>query len=246
MAINITCECGKQFLAKDEYAGKRAVCPSCRRELVLPLPEAPAHVKPSDPPSRDVAPSTQTTNAKPSPPPLSASRRHENGVGPIGAREGRAPMKIPAKWRDAARFTIGVLCVWGAVSFISSVVQSITRDNRNLQGRRLRESELCYVQDFMAQDFYAPTECWVADREYQLHPGSDGKVLEHLFSNKVDYKTLVMVDADSGELSIRKGEPGKRADVDEHYVFVHFISGPLTGRYGWIARYKLSPLNRVD
>ena len=35
MAINVTCECGKRFEAKDEYEGRRAICPSCRREFVF-------------------------------------------------------------------------------------------------------------------------------------------------------------------------------------------------------------------
>ena len=35
MPIKVRCECGKRFRAKDEYAGKRAICPSCRREFLL-------------------------------------------------------------------------------------------------------------------------------------------------------------------------------------------------------------------
>ena len=36
MAINITCKCGKQFRAKDEYAGRRGLCPACKREFLIP------------------------------------------------------------------------------------------------------------------------------------------------------------------------------------------------------------------
>ena len=38
MAIAITCECGKRIRAKDEHAGRRGICPSCRRELVIKTP----------------------------------------------------------------------------------------------------------------------------------------------------------------------------------------------------------------
>jgi len=35
MSIIAVCECGKKFEAKDEYEGRRAICPSCRREFVF-------------------------------------------------------------------------------------------------------------------------------------------------------------------------------------------------------------------
>jgi hypothetical protein len=34
--ITVTCACGKQFQTKDENAGRRARCPDCGRELVIP------------------------------------------------------------------------------------------------------------------------------------------------------------------------------------------------------------------
>jgi hypothetical protein len=36
MPISMTCECGRQLLAKDEYAGRRTRCPDCGRELLIP------------------------------------------------------------------------------------------------------------------------------------------------------------------------------------------------------------------
>ena len=39
MAITFTCECGKEFRAKDELAGRREICPACRREFVITAPE---------------------------------------------------------------------------------------------------------------------------------------------------------------------------------------------------------------
>jgi prepilin-type processing-associated H-X9-DG protein len=40
VAILVTCECGQQFQTRDENAGRRAKCPECGRELVIPKPEA--------------------------------------------------------------------------------------------------------------------------------------------------------------------------------------------------------------
>jgi prepilin-type processing-associated H-X9-DG protein len=39
MPILVTCECGKQFQAKDENVGRRFNCPNCDREVVVPKPE---------------------------------------------------------------------------------------------------------------------------------------------------------------------------------------------------------------
>ncbi len=36
MPILVTCECGKQFQTRDENVGRRAQCPECGRELIIP------------------------------------------------------------------------------------------------------------------------------------------------------------------------------------------------------------------
>jgi hypothetical protein len=38
MSIVFKCDCGTQFVAKVEYAGRKAICPACRRELAVSLP----------------------------------------------------------------------------------------------------------------------------------------------------------------------------------------------------------------
>jgi prepilin-type processing-associated H-X9-DG protein len=38
VAIIVSCECGKQFQTGDENAGRRAKCPDCGRELIIPPP----------------------------------------------------------------------------------------------------------------------------------------------------------------------------------------------------------------
>ncbi len=40
MAILVKCECGQQFQTRDENAGRRAKCPDCGRELIVPKPVA--------------------------------------------------------------------------------------------------------------------------------------------------------------------------------------------------------------
>ncbi len=46
MPILVTCECGKQFQAKDENIGRRFNCPNCNREVVVPKPESEAYLEP--------------------------------------------------------------------------------------------------------------------------------------------------------------------------------------------------------
>ena len=38
MAIEMQCECGKQFQVKDEHAGMRGKCPACGSVLAIPVP----------------------------------------------------------------------------------------------------------------------------------------------------------------------------------------------------------------
>jgi hypothetical protein len=53
MAIRFSCECGKRFTAKDEYAGRRSRCPSCGRDVVIPSRTDPER---SGPPSPKITP----------------------------------------------------------------------------------------------------------------------------------------------------------------------------------------------
>ena len=60
-----TCECGKRFQARGEYAGKRAKCPACKREFLFPVPSAVAPEKPAVPP---LLPTIRTDEEKPTQP----------------------------------------------------------------------------------------------------------------------------------------------------------------------------------
>ena len=39
MSILVTCECGQRFETAEAHAGRRAQCPVCRHELIVPTPE---------------------------------------------------------------------------------------------------------------------------------------------------------------------------------------------------------------
>ncbi len=43
MAIVFRCECGKEFQTEDQDAGRRARCPACKRDLVVPQPKPEFH-----------------------------------------------------------------------------------------------------------------------------------------------------------------------------------------------------------
>src|SRR5687768_3475603 len=43
MAIAVKCECGRQFRAKDEHAGRRVRCPGCDRKLTVDGEYLPNH-----------------------------------------------------------------------------------------------------------------------------------------------------------------------------------------------------------
>jgi prepilin-type processing-associated H-X9-DG protein len=40
VAIVVRCECGKEFQTRDENAGRRARCPVCQRDLIVPQPKS--------------------------------------------------------------------------------------------------------------------------------------------------------------------------------------------------------------
>jgi len=50
MAIAFTCECGKKYRAKDEFAGRTAFCSQCRREFVIPNQSVSEPIKPPEEP----------------------------------------------------------------------------------------------------------------------------------------------------------------------------------------------------
>lgn len=54
--IRFVCECGKQLQAREESAGKRAVCPACQRQMTVPS---------ESPPSEGVQPERPSVRAEP-------------------------------------------------------------------------------------------------------------------------------------------------------------------------------------
>jgi len=51
MTIHVTCECGKQLHAPDEFAGRQTRCPVCKRPVMLPSPETAIQPTPSPTPA---------------------------------------------------------------------------------------------------------------------------------------------------------------------------------------------------
>ncbi|MFO0959194.1 MAG: DUF1559 domain-containing protein [Isosphaeraceae bacterium] len=134
MPISITCECGRQLLAKDEYAGRRTQCPDCGRELVIPNPAAPAppDLGVGDP--YDLAPGPAKPAAGPisfSPPPAGFA---PGGPGGEGKTSGKA----------IASLVLGLLsfifcCVTGVPGLIVGVLglNEINASNGRIQGKGL-------------------------------------------------------------------------------------------------------------
>lgn len=46
MAIPVSCECGRQFQVGEEHAGRRARCPQCGREMIIPQPTSSPYASP--------------------------------------------------------------------------------------------------------------------------------------------------------------------------------------------------------
>jgi ssDNA-binding Zn-finger/Zn-ribbon topoisomerase 1 len=54
MALQVTCQCGQRFAAKDEMAGRTVRCPKCKEPLTIP----------ASPPTRSAAPEKITVNCQ--------------------------------------------------------------------------------------------------------------------------------------------------------------------------------------
>jgi hypothetical protein len=77
MTIHAACECGKRFRAKDEYEGRRAICPACRREFIFKREGIPVFEEAKEPP------------------PIPAIKAEDEGPEPDGTTDPRRPF-----WKD--------------------------------------------------------------------------------------------------------------------------------------------------
>lgn len=141
-------------------------------------------------------------------------------------------------WMSRLRFVAGVLAVLAGLWLVRGVYGVLAYQDS--AASRLRERQLCVVWDFASESIFAPTDCGVLSVESQRSPS--GRASDSGQPAKVDLDTLVMVDHDAEKSAIEKGAPG-RIDLDRRIVAIYFISGPLSGRLGWIERYKLRPLD---
>ncbi len=79
MPIPVACECGRQLMAKDEFAGRQTQCPDCGRELLIPdRPGDPASEFPNSPSSGP------GPDPKPDPSPFAVRTDWEPGPQKIG------------------------------------------------------------------------------------------------------------------------------------------------------------------
>lgn len=105
MAIEVKCDCGALFQAKDEWAGRRAKCPKCGRVLTVPdrqaaLPPVPGGLE--DLLDEEVSPQL-TAPAAPLPSPTATRRaRPKSGGGFLGRLLKKLPgfRDVVFRWRE--------------------------------------------------------------------------------------------------------------------------------------------------
>ncbi len=85
MPISFSCACGKAFRVKDEMAGKRARCPQCQGEVIVPLvtmAPAASNVAPAIRSGAVAAPRPAAPAFTPPPPPLPVQNANPFGYAP--------------------------------------------------------------------------------------------------------------------------------------------------------------------
>src|SRR5262245_16589775 len=88
MSIPFGCTCGKQLLAKDEFAGKKLRCPGCGKILTIPSPpyrtsEVSPTAPPAKPPVRSAPAPIQRAASVPEPAPPPPPRAPEPPPPPV-------------------------------------------------------------------------------------------------------------------------------------------------------------------
>jgi hypothetical protein len=127
MAITHTCECGKTFEAKPEWAGKRAKCPACHQEFRFPAsPAIQAHD--SAPPTSLRSPSSspgyapQFTSVLSQPTPSAQTNSVNASSAPVSTSSAtvQSPTStpVPAKRRPSQIDGIGVSQIGMAVTLM--------------------------------------------------------------------------------------------------------------------------------
>lgn len=216
MPIVVNCGCGKKVRVADAMAGRQMKCPACNSPLSVPLPGIRAVVDISEEESISSAPPPETKN-------------NRTILAAIRSRV----MILVRVFANACSVLVVLLAAWLVYCLFAALLEG------DPYRTKLKSGELRKVEDFATDDIFTPTTFMVCDRDYQRNPtiGLDG----HMFFASLDRDTLVMVDHDTTEPSVRKRGTSAR-EIDERMVWVVVISGPLSGRIGMIARYKLSPL----
>lgn len=133
MPISITCACGRQLMAKDEYAGRRTQCPDCGRELVIPGPGSDSGPPPDLGDPYDLTPGIQKS---PDAGPISFAKP------PAGAASGFEGGEIRTSGKAIASLVLSLLsvifcCFTGVPGLILGILglNEVNAGNGRVQGK---------------------------------------------------------------------------------------------------------------
>ncbi len=110
MTIKAQCACGKKFQAKDEYEGRRAICPSCKREFILQAVGIPVFEEVTDLP----------------PPPIKTDGKDD----PNQPTANLTPPHSPPFWRDPIIVFGWGMPVWALFAFFGYMAWTHAQPNQ--------------------------------------------------------------------------------------------------------------------
>jgi hypothetical protein len=151
MPIDVFCKSfGETFQVDDRYAGRKGKCPHCKAVVAAPEGlrvelQGDQHGVETDIGVRELV----------------------GGVDPSRAPEKRDDWK--PRWKARLRFTAGVLGIMFGVWMVGSI-RDFLFYNPYDRDSRLRDDQLCTVEDFLQGNTFGPTRCYVYDQEFQRNP----------------------------------------------------------------------------
>jgi hypothetical protein len=115
MSITFTCACGKALEARAEHAGRKSICPACRRQVVIPAPGTTLEHEPAvpaaliglqvdseDDPLKPAAASASTQTNRPTQSPMGGGSPPSSNAQPTPSG---SPSTAAAPRRDPARLS---------------------------------------------------------------------------------------------------------------------------------------------
>jgi hypothetical protein len=150
-------------------------------------------------------------------------------------------MKVPAAVINRGKFVLGVLAVWAGVVLPMQIWKEY-RQMMHWWEYRLEPHQLCWLEDGTGHSIpIAPILWWAKTRETHLFiPGWDKRDIHEPVTD--DYETLVLVLRDGMPEDMETVE-GSQLPIDGRQVDIQVITGPHSGRTGWIKRYRVKPVD---